>query len=315
MNTSRPSVRRSRLTPPRGPAVLLLLWAAAACASPRGGAEEPAATTEPGADREAAAAHPALNATVWMQQSVEYRATARQAYRLARRSLDRALADSTRSALADPPEEADAGDRPPAVVVDVDETVLDNSPYQARLARTGGEFDLESWHAWVREEEAGAVPGALEFLREADRRGVDVYYVTNRDHEVEASTRRNLERLGFPLDAPGDAVLTQNEHDDRAWDKAARRAAVARHHRVVLLVGDDLNDFVHVEDAGPEERSSAAAGHADRWGDTWIMLPNPAYGSWERAAYGHESGLSPAERRALKLQSLDPARGDDGDGG
>jgi acid phosphatase len=301
------------LRPAASAALAALVLAAAACASSRGSGEEPARTTgaAAGVDAEVAAAHPGLNATLWMQRSVEYEATARQAWLLARRALDRALdADASPSALPDPP--AGDGGRPPAVVVDVDETVLDNSPYQARLAREGAEFDPASWHAWVREEKARAVPGALEALREADRRGVDVYYVTNRDHEVEPATRDNLEALGFPLDAPRDAVLTRGEREGWGSDKASRRAAVARHHRVVLLVGDDLNDFVSVEEAGPEERASSAAEHAERWGESWIMLPNPAYGSWESAAWGHRSGLSPGERRALKLQSLDPARDDGG---
>lgn len=311
MNVLRPDDPRT-LRPGASTALAALVLAATACASPRGDAPDAAGADE-GPDTEVAAAHPALNATLWMQRSVEYEATARQAWLLARRALDRALdADTAPSALPDPPGEARDGGRPPAVVVDVDETVLDNSPYQARLAREGGEFDPESWHAWVREERARAVPGALDALREADRRGVDVYYVTNRDHAVEAATRDNLEALGFPMDAPGDALLTRGEREGWGSDKASRRAAVARHHRVVLLVGDDLNDFVSVEEAGMEERASVAAGHADRWGRTWIMLPNPAYGSWESAAWGHRSGLSPGERRALKLQSLDPARGDGG---
>lgn len=307
MNVSR-SDAPGPLRPGAPAALTALVLAAAACASPRGQAPEPA-QAETAADTAVAAAHPGLNATLWMQRSVEYEATVRQAWLLARRALDRALdAGSPPSALVDPRTDARDGERPPAVVVDVDETVLDNSPYQARLARRGAEFDPETWHAWVREEKARAVPGALDFARAAHRRGVDVYYVTNRDHEVEPATRDNLEALGFPLDAPGDAVLTRGEREDRPWDKAARRAAVARHHRVLLLAGDDLNDFVQVEEAGPEERSSVAARHADRWGETWIMLPNPAYGSWESAAWGHRSGLSPGERRAAKLQSLDPAR-------
>lgn len=318
---SRPSTRRRRAAA-RAAALLLSLLAASACASARGGGAGEAAASAEGLAVDAS--HPALNATLWMQQSAEYEALTRQTYRLARRSLDRALADSGWSALARRPDAsggADGGDggeddgRPPAVIVDVDETVLSNAPFQARLARTGRDFRPDLWHAWVREEKARPVPGALAFLREADRRGVDVYYVTNRDHAVEPATRANLEALGFPLDAPGDAVLTQGEREGWGSDKADRRAAVAEHHRVLLLVGDALHDFVAAGEVSLAERRRIAERHADRWGRSWIVLPNPAYGGWEQAAYGYRSGLTPAEIRARKLESLDPARGDGGGSG
>lgn len=247
---------------------------------------------------------PGLDATVWVQTSAGWEASARQTYRLARRELDRALGDSSRSALPEPPEGHRT--RPPAVILDVDETVLDNSPYQARLVRSGEDFSPESWAAWVREEAARPVPGALSFTRAAVERGVEVFYVTNRDHRLEPATRANLRRLGFPLpDDDGDRLLTEGERSGWGSDKASRRAHVARSHRVLLLVGDDLNDFV-----SGARRSTAAyhrvrEQHSERFGRDWFMLPNPTYGTWERAARDFRSDLALPEAVRAKLESLE----------
>lgn len=249
---------------------------------------------------------PALDATLWVQGSAGYRAAALQTYRLARRALDRALVDSSRTALLDPGE--GYRDRPPAVILDVDETVLDNSPYQARLVRSGREFSPETWTAWVREEAAEPVPGALAFTRAAAERGVAVYYVTNRDHRVEPATRANLRRLGFPLPDEGDRILTQDEREAWGSDKASRREHVARDHRVLLLLGDDFNDFVSGARTSAEAYRRLVERHADRFGRDWFMLPNPTYGTWERAATGFRSGLPASEAIRAKLESLKPRR-------
>lgn len=286
-------------------AIILLLFTACATGGPPRPADGPA-VEEPAAGIDVAnPALPVLNATVWLQTSAEYVATARQAYLLASRSLPRAIADSGWTAM---PAQADTeGYRrlPPAVILDVDETVLDNSPFEARLLRRGETYGPGSWGEWVREAAAGPVPGALEFAREAARRGVTVFYVTNRDHELEPPTRRNLERLGFPLGGAADRILTEGEREGWGSDKADRRAFVADRYRVLLLVGDDLHDFTTGAHAGPAARRRLAVRNGERWGRQWIMLPNPVYGSWEEAAYGFRSGLSPAERRRAKIEALD----------
>lgn len=249
---------------------------------------------------------PALDATAWVQGSAGWEASARQTYRLASHELDRALADSSRTALLDPPEGYRS--RPPAVILDVDETVLDNSPYQARLVLSGDEFAPDTWGSWVREEAAEPVPGALAFTRAADERGVAVFYVTNRDHRLESATRANLRQMGFPLPEEGDRLLTQDEREGWGSDKASRRAHVARDHRVLLLFGDDLNDFVSGSRASTEAYDRLRERHADRFGRDWFMLPNPTYGTWERAVTGFRSDLSPSEAIRVKLESLDPGR-------
>lgn len=302
--TPAPPASLRRAARPGAVLLLLVVLGAAACASGRG---RPA-TAGPGAAEEARPGLVGLNATLWMQTAAEYSASARQAYRAAARALPELRADPSHTALAGGPPGADSESRPPAVILDVDETVLDNSPFQAHLVHENRAFGPEIWASWVREARARPVPGALGFVRTAREMGVDVFYVTNRDHELEGATRRNLREAGFPLDAPGDAVLTEGEREGWGSDKRDRRAEVARTHRVLMLVGDDLHDFVAGTDTTPTARRALARRHGEKWGRSWIMLPNPAYGSWERAASGPGGSSSPADQQARKREALDPWR-------
>lgn len=240
-----------------------------------------------------------------MQSAVEYRAAATQAYRTAALRLDEGLADTSWTAALEQRDQPGYAELPPAVVVDLDETVLDSSPYMARLVRERVDYSDVTWKAWVEEAAAEAIPGALEFARAAEARGVRVVYLTNRDADEEPATRRNLARLGFPLTDDPDHVVTQGERP--AWrprDKGPRRAHVAAHYRILLLVGDNLTDFLSADKATASERDQIFLEHAERWGRTWIQLPNPLYGSWESVAYGGNYKLSLDERRAAKLELL-----------
>lgn len=225
-----------------------------------------------------------IRATRWVRTSAEYRAISLQAYAAAARTLVRALGDSAWTAV---PEQEGAAFRtlPPAVILDVDETVLDNSPFQERMVEAGSDFDAAEWARWVGEARAEAVPGALAFTRRAAQLGVAVFYVTNRNAELEEATRRNLVELGFPVSAVHDAVLCRGEH---GWDsdKSARRRQVAEEYRVLLLAGDDLNDFLPAQGRSVGARRRLVEEHRDRWGERWVVLPNPIYGSWVDAAEG-----------------------------
>lgn len=251
--------------------------------------------------------HPTLDATLWAQTAVEYDGVTRGAYRLAGAMMDRALRDSSWTAAPEQAEQAPAEyrDKPPAVVLDVDETVLDNSAYQARLIKNDETYDAESWNAWCREQRADAVPGARAFTRRADSLGVQVIYLTNRDAAVEAVTRENLRALGFPVEDTPDAVLMQGEKP--GWEpKAPRRAWVAERYRVLLLVGDNLGDFVEPADTTLAVRQQLADRYESFWGTRWIALPNPQYGSWEGATFEFDYGLSPWDRLRRKHDRLDP---------
>jgi acid phosphatase len=254
-------------------------------------------TPDPGRD-------PLLGAVLWFQTSAEYRALAASTYEQAQLALERALADPAWTAAVE--QSGDFAALPPAVIVDVDETVLDNSAYEAEIVLAGKVYDMSTWKPWVAKAQATAIPGALEFARHATSRGVTVFYVTNRAKDEEEATRRNLAALGFPIATEVDALLSPGEKPEYVSDKTSRRAEIARTHRVVLLVGDDLNDFIAGARALPEERIAVAERHAERWGKQWFLLPNPMYGSWERALVANERGLSAAEVAKRRVGWLRP---------
>jgi 5'-nucleotidase (lipoprotein e(P4) family) len=244
-----------------------------------------------------------LDAVLWMQTSVEYASVTVEGFRSATRQLEPALGDTSWTAVVERPH--GTGALPPAVILDVDETVLDNSAYAARRLRAGRRYSAESWAAWVEEASAPAVPGAVDFLRAARARGVTVFFVTNRDSALEEATRRNLRRIGFPPDTTEDVVLMRGERPGWGSDKTSRREHVAREHRVLLLLGDDMNDFVPARKSLAERRELWQR-HAERWGRTWFALPNPTYGSWESAVTGDARDLSERELLSRKIGQLDP---------
>jgi acid phosphatase len=259
----------------------LVLLASSACAS-RTAPPATAPTPVP-----ASAAAPATvvlpDSVVWFRTSVEYRAVTTQAYRLATLMLDRALADQAWTAALE--QSGEFGAKPPAVILDVDETVLDNSESEERNVREGAVYSEARWAVWCNERRAVPIPGALEFTRAAAAKGVTVFYVTNRDRALEQATRDNLAKSGFPLDSGRDTVLTRAERPEwTSSDKSSRRSLVAQDFRILLLIGDDFGDFVAGARGTLAARQALDAANAAMWGVKWIALPNPMYGSWKTAA-------------------------------
>lgn len=297
---------------------------AAAAAPAQQPAAPPAATaTTPASPTAAtpATAHDQLLAVLWMQRSAEYTAACLQTFHQARQQLENALDDPRWTACLEQDDPDHYVDLPPAIVVDVDETVLDNSAFAARQIRAGvTKFDPKAWREWVREQQALPVPGALAYLTAAAQRGVRIVYVTNRSADSEkegvvsteeTDTRRNLARLGFPLvESHGeDLVLCAGE----IGDKAARRREVCKTFRVVQLIGDNLGDFAPgteprkvagteakvAENATTERlRSALASDFAAHWGTRWFLIPNPSYGGFETVLRGQYDDLG----EALRLQ-------------
>ena len=245
-----------------------------------------------------------LNSILWVQSSTEYQMAAAQSYLLARMLLDRGLEDSTWTASV---EQTNAYSQlPPAVIVDVDETVLDNSTCQARFEKAGTYYDDDIWSHWVQEMKAPAVAGALEFLQYAQKKEVMVFYVTNRSHALEQATVANLKNLGFPLSDRLDTVLSKNEKESWGSDKTSRRSFIADQYRILLLIGDDANDFVFgTRGINHELRKDTLEKYHEYWGEKWIVLPNPIYGSWESALYDSDFGLTDKQKVDIKFERMD----------
>jgi len=230
-----------------------------------------------------------VGAILWTQSSGEKAALSYQAFALARMVLDLDLRTNRNRRMRR------------AVIVDVDETVLDNSPYQAMLIKTRQNYGSKTWGEWCNRAAATPLPGAVEFLRYASARGVKVFYITNRKETEKEGTVRNLKKVGFP-DVSDETLLVRTGESA----KEPRRLSVAGKHRVVLLIGDNLNDFAEVFENSKTTESRMAATEQNRtlFGARFIVLPNPMYGNWEDAIYGDASKLTEEQKAAKRKAAL-----------
>lgn len=226
-------------------------------------------------------------ATLWMQASAEYRALCYQAFNLARMNLDAFLGSYS-------------GSRPVAVIVDADETVIDNSPYEAFLIGKDFGYSSKTWNPWMAAGQAKAIPGASEFLNYAKEKNVEIFYLTNRKMVGYEGTKKNLKMLGFPNVDKKHLLLRTDTSN-----KQPRRDIVAMEYEIAFLMGDNLNDFLTVfAHKSVDERFAEVEKLRPEWGTKFIVIPNPAYGEWEGAVYKYNWGASVAEKDKMKKDLL-----------
>lgn len=236
--------------------------------------------------------HPGI---FWVRNAAEFEAVALQVYRAAGDALAAKLEDRTWSAL---PDQQDAGDLPPAIIFDVDETVVSNAEFQLTLVPPFADRKL---NAWNETHVAVPVPGVVEFARQARSMGVELFFVTNRPcipdemsgHPCpqKAVTTEDISEAGIPVGE--DRVMLSFEQPGWNKEKKNRRDVIAAAYRVIMLVGDDLGDFIPCsrrravapceEGATAASRARATQAYRDYWGNGWYILPNPMHGSWTSA--------------------------------
>ena len=227
-----------------------------------------------------------VNGTLWQQQSGEYKALCYQAFYIARLRLQEILLTNKDS-------------MPLAVVTDVDETVLDNSPSSAHDILYGHTYADTSWRVWVDLAKAKALPGAVEFFNYAAQHGVQCFYITNRKEVEKVATMKNLQQQGFPQVDDMHMMVKSTTSD-----KEPRRQEVAKKYNIVLLLGDNLNDFDDLFFEKPAaERNANVDKSQSFFGSKYIVLPNATYGDWENALW---QGQKPTaeEKDRLKWSML-----------
>ena len=243
-------------------------------------------------------------AVLYAQSSAEYEANNLQTFAGAKLALEKALVNKNWTAAIEQKE--DFSEKPPAVILDIDETVLNNIPFQAR-AIIKGESYPNGWVEWMLEEASTSVAGVSEFLKYADSKGIKIFYVTNRIAIAEEATRNNLKKLGLPFDTDRDVLLMKNEN---GWtsDKVSRRELIAQDYRILLLIGDQLGDFISLDEAtaGMDSRKEIAAKYEEMWGKKWFMITNPIYGRWEASIYNNEYPDTKSELMQMRLKALKP---------
>ena len=292
--------------PFRLPTTLLALALLAGCATtPRQpvAAAPTAQTTTPAA----VAANDNLNAVAWSQTAIEHDLIYLQTYRDAQARLLAALHDRHWDALGKGDRSTPLRGLKPAVILDIDETVLDNSPFAARMVQGNREYNEADWAAWCREENARALPGAVEFTRFAAKHGIAVIYISNRAKDLDQATLANLRKAGFPVSGPQSFLglgTVVDGCEQAGSEKGCRRQLVARHYRVLMQFGDQIGDFVDVLANTADGRRQAVADYLPWIGTRWFVLPNPTYGSWEPALFNNDWSASPEQRRQQKVEAL-----------
>ena len=218
---------------------------------------------------------------LYVQTATEFAANNIQTYANAKDALLKGLEDSSWKAALEQVDNFE--DKSPAIILDVDETVLDNSNFQARTILSGLSYP-NGWAEWVNESNAGAVEGVYDFLHFADKKGVKIYYLTNRLESFREATKKNILKLGLPFEE--DAVLLMRS-EENLRDKTDRRKKIANEKRVVLIIGDQLTDFISTKEAYVfhTERKKLAKKYSDLWGTKWFLVTNPTYGRWELSIY------------------------------
>jgi len=253
-------------------------------------AQQAAPTVQATADNEYQA-----GATLWMQKAGEYRALAYQAFNLARWQLD---ADFDKKTVKKLPKIEQK--KPRAVMVDIDETVLDNSPSQAYGIKNRLPFSPKDWYAWGEMRKAKAIPGAVDFVNYANAKGVKVFFVSNRDEVQKLATMDNLKNVGFS-GVTADNVLLRNKDSS----KEARRQIILQKYRIVFFMGDNLDDHSNVfERKSVADRFAEVDKAKDLFGKRYILLPNAMYGTWENAIYEYKS-LSDAQKTEKRVNALE----------
>ncbi len=229
---------------------------------------------------------------LWVKHAAEYTAVTTQAYKMAELALPHFIEDTSWSAL---PGQSDAAHLPTAVILDVDETVVGHVDFQIEFERPFANWKLENWSSATT---ATPIPGVLQFTKAAQRAGVTLFFLTNRPCEPIAgvddpcpqkqTTLDDIAEAGIETDA--DHVMLSNERPEWSREKLVRRELIARSHRIIMLIGDDLSDFipcVRKKAAVPCTESATAASRQrsiklfrNYWGNGWYILPNPMHGSW-----------------------------------
>lgn len=229
-----------------------------------------------------------VEAVNWYTRSAEMRACYYQAYNIAQMRLDNYL------------DKAVDKSKKRAIIIDIDETVLDNTPFEIKCIETGKGYTGDSWLKWTSQGKAKALPGALEFLKYAKSKKVDVFYVSNRKPNEKQATLRNLDSLGFPFADTTHLMLKTKESS-----KEARRLNIAVDYEIIMFIGDNVADFDGIFDKrGDDLGFSLVDQNRSKFGNTFIVLPNPMYGDWEMALYPKDPKATDENKGTLLMQGV-----------
>jgi 5'-nucleotidase (lipoprotein e(P4) family) len=255
-----------------------------------------------------------LDGVLWTQAAADHTALCLSIYTNAATRIINNITNKTFTAFPSQTNDLALATREPAVIFDLDETLLDNSAFQAELIRRGLDYDESVWNEWLSKAAATPLPGASNLLAFVQTKKAHIIYITNRGGTTNASqkeiarqfTLQNLRSVGFPIESDTDSLLLPGDPEKTATkssDKTSRRKLVAEKYRIIALFGDDLGDFVSVEGKDRVARNQLISENHHQWGTGWFPLPNPLYGSWLRTLTRDLKG-TPHEKQDQKLKLI-----------
>lgn len=228
-----------------------------------------------------------IMATLWYQKSSEMKALYYQCFNWAKLRVEMDVLKNPSKLKK-------------AVVVDIDETMLNNSPFEGKCINTGKSYTSESWSNWTSQINAKALPGAVEFSKFAESKGVEVFYISNRSVDEFDVTLKNLQKENFAFADSAHLLLMTNTSS-----KTARRDIVKENYEIILLIGDNMGDLSEIfEDRSANFGFDLVDEQRSMFGEKYIVLPNPMYGSWEKPILDYKKGLSNEEKYELRKSKL-----------
>ncbi|HSH52094.1 MAG TPA: 5'-nucleotidase, lipoprotein e(P4) family [Bacteroidales bacterium] len=228
-----------------------------------------------------------IMSVLWHQQSAEMKALYYQSFNWAKYRITQELAEQSSK-------------NKKAVIVDIDETMLDNSPFEANCVHTGKSYTTERWMEWTAKASAKALPGAVEFSHFAKSKDVDVFYISNRSIDEFDVTLKNLQKENFAFADSMHLFLKTNTSS-----KKLRRQIVANNYEIILLIGDNLGDFSEIfEDRSNNFGFNAVDENKELFGKKFVVLPNSMYGAWEKPILKSEKKLSDKEKFEFRKAAL-----------
>lgn len=226
-----------------------------------------------------------IMSALWMHSSAEYDALSYQAYNIGRLRLDQSFRIKT--------------SKKRAIILDIDETVLNNTPYTVENIIKDITYDQKSWDEWIFSSSAKPLAGAKEFLDYAHKRGVEIFYVSNRSLRHVDATFENLIKMKIP-------AKKENLHfKNQISSKEIRRKAIFKNFNVVLFFGDNLSDFHRAYDhTGVDLRYESTQKLKKKFGKKFIVFPNTTYGDWVNTLYDYDYSKTPKQKSDIRLKHL-----------
>ena len=145
------------------------------------------------------------------------------------------------------------------VVLDLDETVLDNRAYFIGY----GDYKPDAWKQWLLLGEAPAIAGSLKFIQFLTVNHIAFAFLSGRREAQRASTLQNLKDLGIPTTVP---VLMKPD----AYMEGKTAVAFKQEHRCGLEAQSGVKVWMLIGDQASDLRGNCR-------GSYQLKLPNPIY--------------------------------------